>query len=174
MNGDKREDKREYSGAALSSFLLAFEDRQAVIDRILADAGVDHIDPERWYDYDWAISIFYKIEEQVGRASLMEVGRKMIETATYPPGIDSVETLLPALGQAFALNARGPRVGTVTCKFEDEHSAALDWSAKGPCALCIGILEGSCRRYGATPLIEHGAGGCKDKGDSTCIYHVTW
>ncbi|HEY8377972.1 MAG TPA: hypothetical protein VIK91_15855, partial [Nannocystis sp.] len=105
---------------------------------------------------------------------LMEVGRKMIESAVYPPGIDNIQTLLMSLGEAFRLNARGPGVGTVICTLEDDHSATLDWSAKGPCALCIGILEGSCRRFGVEPMIEHGAGGCKDEGAPTCIYHVTW
>ena len=168
------EEKREYSGAALNSFVLAFEQSEALMKKILADAGVDRIDPTVWYDYDWAIEIFYKIEREVGRAALIEVGRRMIETAPYPPGIDSIETLLPALGPAFSMNARGPKVGTITCTFDDETSATLDWSAKGPCAICMGILEGSCTRYGVKPLIEHGPEGCKDTGAETCIYHVSW
>lgn len=167
-------DKREYNGAALYSFVLAFKDSESLIKKILTDAGVDRIDPNHWYDYDWAISIFYRIGEVVGQDALRAVGRRMIETAAYPPGIDSVETLLMALGAAFSLNARGPGVGTIECTLEDGHSAILDWSAKGPCALCIGILEGSCARYGAKPLVEHGADGCKDRGAPTCIYSVSW
>jgi hypothetical protein len=168
------EEKREYNGAALNSFILALGHSESIIEKLLADAGVDRIDPERWYDYDWAVSIYYKIGEVVGRSALVAVGKKMIETAPYPPGIDSIETVLMSLGEAFRLNARGPDVGEVVCTLEDEHSATLDWSAKGPCALCMGILEGSCSRYGAKALIEHGAGGCKDTGASTCIYHVSW
>lgn len=168
------EEKSEYSGAALNSFILALGHSEAVIQRLLADAGVDRIDPDRWYDYDWSISIYYKIGEEIGRSALIAVGRKMIETAAYPPGIDNVHTLLMSLGAAVRLNARGPEIGDIVCTIEDEHSATLDWSAKGPCALGIGILEGSCSRYGAKALIEHGAGGCKDTGASTCIYQVSW
>ena len=167
-------EKNEYSGSALRSFVLGLSGSAAIIQRLLEDAGVDAIDAQTWYDYDWAISIFYKIEAEVGRAALVEVGRKMIETASYPPEIDSVQTLLPALGHWFALNARGPDIGTISCTFEDEHSATLDWSARGPCSLCTGILEGACSRYGVKPLIEHGADGCRDKGADTCIYHVSW
>ena len=167
-------EKREYNGAALYSFVVGLADSEQIIKKLLDDAGIDRIDPERWYDYDWAVGFFYKIEAMVGPAALRAVGRRMIETAPYPPDIDSIEKLLMGLGWAFSLNARGPDVGTVECTMEDDHSATLDWSAKGPCAVCIGILEGSCARYGVNPLIEHGAGGCKDKGASTCIYNVSW
>jgi hypothetical protein len=166
-------EKREYSGAALNSFILALAHSDRVIEKILADAGVDRIDPEKWYDFDWAISIFYKIEAEIGRGALIEVGKKMIETATYPPEIDSIQTLLPTIGYWYALNARGPDVGTIVCTFEDEHSAVLDWSARGPCAIRKGILEGACARYGVKPLIEHGDE-CMDKGARTCMLHVSW
>jgi hypothetical protein len=44
----------EYYGAALNSFVLAFGESHPVVQKILADAGVERIEPERWYDYDWA------------------------------------------------------------------------------------------------------------------------
>jgi hypothetical protein len=163
----------EYSGAALRSFILGLSDSKSIIDKLLAEAGVPDIDPAAWYEYEWAMQFFHKVEREIGRAALVEVGRKMIETAIYPPEIDSVAKLLPGLGYWFSLNARGPTVGTITCEFEDEHSATLDWSARGPCSICIGILEGACARYGVKPLIEHGEG-CKDTGGPTCIYHVSW
>ncbi len=166
-------EKREYSGAALLSFILALEDSELVLKKILRDAGVDRIDPEAWYDFDWSIAIFYKIEAEVGRAALIEVGRKMIETATYPPEINSLETLLPTIGYWYALNARGPDIGTITCEFDDDHSATLDWSARGPCAIRLGILEGACARYGVKPLVEHGVD-CMDRGGKTCLLHVSW
>lgn len=163
----------EYSGAALRSFILGLSGSEAIIEKLLADVGLEHIDPNAWYDYDWAISLYFKIEAEIGRAALTEVGRTMIETATYPPEIDSVQKLLLGLGHWFALNARGPNVGTIICTLEDDNSATLDWSARSPCAIGIGILEGACSRYGVKPLIEHGDR-CQDTGASTCIYHVSW
>ncbi|NJK32437.1 MAG: hypothetical protein HC927_08510 [Deltaproteobacteria bacterium] len=167
-------DKREYSGAALNSFILALGHSGRVVQKLLADAGVDRIDPERWYDFDWARSIYYKIEAQVGRGAVIEVGRKMIETAEFPPGIDDIHSVLLSLDAAYRLNARGPDIGTITTTIEDEHSATLTWTPKFPCALNIGIMEGSCSRYGAKALIEHGAGGCVDDGGDACVYHLSW
>ncbi len=167
-------EKTEYYGAALNSFVLAFGQSNVVLQKILADAGVDRIDPERWYDYDWTASIYHRIANQVGRATVTAVGRKMIEAAVFPPGIDSVQAVLMSLGAAFKLNARGPGIGDIFCTIEDEHSATIERTQKGSCALNIGIIEGCCARYGARALIEHGAGGCQDEGAATCIYHVSW
>ncbi|MFO7566174.1 MAG: hypothetical protein R6X02_26245 [Enhygromyxa sp.] len=167
--------KREYSGEALNTFVLGLADSKSVIDKILADAGIEKIDPEAWYDFEWAEDFFRKAEQVLGGSVLYQCGKTMIESATYPPEINSVETLLPALGHWYALHARGPNVGTITCEIEDEHSATLDWATgRFPCSFCRGILEGACTRYGVKPLIEHGASGCKDRGDRTCIYHVSW
>jgi len=167
-------DKPEYYGAALNSFVLAFGENNALVQKILGDAGVDRIDPTRWYDYEWASNIFYRIAQQVGPAAAANVGRKMIEAAVFPPGIDSVQAVLQCLGAAFKLNTRGPDVGDIFCTIEDEHSATIERTQKGSCAFNIGIIEGSVARYGARALVEHGAGGCQDRGDPTCIYHVSW
>lgn len=168
------EARPEYYGAALNSFVLAFGEANSLVQKILSDAGVDHIDPTRWYDYEWASSIYYRIEQQVGPAAVATVGRKMIEAAVFPPGIDSVQAVLMSLGAAFKLNTRGPDVGDILCTIEDEHSATIERTQKGSCAFNIGIIEGSCARYGARALVEHGAGGCQDRGDPTCVYHVSW
>lgn len=167
-------DKQEYKGAALHSFILALGHSKGVLSKILADAGVEGIDAERWYDFDWARSIYFKIAARVGNGVITEVGRNMIATAEFPPGIHDVATLLTSLDAAYRLNARGPGIGDITCTLEDEHCATLVWSTQFPCALNIGIMEGSCARYGALALIEHGPGGCVDEGAPSCTYHVSW
>ena len=167
-------EKREYNGAALNSFILALGHSEAVTRKLLDDAGVERIDPDRWYDFDWARSVYYRIESEVGRATVIEVGRKMIETAEFPPGLDNVEALLQSLDMAYRLNARGPDIGEITCEIEDENYAVLRWTTQFPCALNLGIMEGACARFGAKPLIEHGADGCVDDGATACTYYVSW
>lgn len=166
--------KNEQSGAALTAFIAGLSDSQEIVDKLLADAGIDRIDPEGWYDFDWAASFFRKIEEQLGRAAIIKVGRSMVETASYPPEIDDARALLSSLGQWFALHARGPEVGTITTEWEDDYTALIVNSVRGSCAFNIGIMEGACARYGITPLIEHGADGCKEEGAEACVYRVSW
>ncbi|KIG14721.1 hypothetical protein DB30_06447 [Enhygromyxa salina] len=167
---------REYSGAALSSFIVGLSEHQAVVDKLVADSGVDRIDPEAWYDIEWAFDLFNKIEKKLGRAAVIKVGRSMTETAVYPPEVDSAEKILSGVGSWWALNARGPGIGTITCEWEDEHSAVIECTAyRNHCTLMTGILEGACMRYGITPLVEHGPGSCiqQETGDM-CVYRVSW
>ena len=174
MNLPKSELGGQYNGAALNSFLLGLAQSQSLVQKILRDFGVESIDPNRWYDAVWAIPIYYAINEQIGRGAVIAVGKRMIETAPFPPGIDDVRSVLQSLDAAYKLNARGPDTGDITCEFEDECSAVLEWSTWGPCALNIGIMQGCCSRFGAHALVEHAPGGCMDDGAASCVYRVSW
>jgi hypothetical protein len=164
----------EYNGAALYSFLLGLGHSPALVQKVLRDAGVDSIDPNRWYDINWAVGIYFAILEQIGPGAMIAVGRKMIETAPFPPGLEDVKSVLSSLDAAYRLNARGAEIGSITCSFDDDNTATLVWTTLGPCPLNIGIMEGCCARVGAAALIEHGAGGCMDEGASACTYLVSF
>lgn len=164
----------EYNGAALYSFLLGLGHSEALVQKVLRDVGVDSIDPNRWYEINWAIGVYYSIYEKIGRGALIAVGKKMIEAAPFPPGLDDVKSLLMGLDAAYRLNARGPDIGEITCEFDDDHCATLVWTSLGPCPLNIGIIEGCCSRVGVQALVEHGAGGCMDDGAPSCTYLVSF
>lgn len=168
--------KREYSGAALNSVIVGLSDHKAVLDKLLADAGVRTIDPEAWYDYDWAFDLFDKIQAELGAAAMVKVGRSMVETAVYPPEVDAAEKILSGIGYWWQLNARGPGIGDMSCEWEDEHTAVIDSTVhRCQCTLTLGIIEGACTRYGITPLIEHAPGSCIQKKTGTrCVYRVSW
>lgn len=164
----------EYYGSALKSFILALGHSQALTRKILEDNGVEGIDPERWYELNWAISIYTMIEKQVGSRAVTAVGLSMIEAAPFPPNLKNVRDVLASLDAAFHLNARGPCTGGIVTTFDDDRSATLDWTAPGPCALNLGIIQGCCNRFGARALVEHGANGCMERGAPSCTYLVTW
>lgn len=174
MNMPRSELGGQYNGAALNSFLLALGHSQPLVHKILRDFGVERIDPDRWYDAAWAIPIYYAIGAQIGRNALISVGRQMIETAPFPPGIADVKSVLQSLDVAYKLNARGPDTGRITCEFEDDYSAVLEWDTWGPCGLNVGIIEGCCARFGGRALVEHGVEGCMDHGGRSCVYRVSW
>lgn len=164
----------QYHGAALNSFLLGLEHSRPLVQKILRDFGVEGIDPDRWYDAAWAIRIYYAIQDQIGPAAVIAVGKRMIETAPFPPGITDVRGVLLSLDLAYKMNARGPGTGGITVEFEDDHSAVSEWDSWGPCALNVGIIQGCCARFGTQALVEHSAGGCMDTGARSCVYHVSW
>lgn len=112
----------------------------------------------------------------MGPAAIKKVGRSMVEAAIYPPEIDNAEKILSSIGYWWQLNARGPGIGTMSCEWEDEHTALIESTARrGHCTLVLGILEGACTRYGITPLIEHAPGSCIQKQTGPkCLYRVSW
>ena len=45
------------------------------------------------------------------RAAIIAVGKKMIETAPFPPIDRNIKSLLMSLDAAYRLNAEGPNIG---------------------------------------------------------------
>lgn len=164
----------EYSGAALQSFLLALGHSQPLVEKLMQSCGIERIDPERWYDIDVACAVYDAIDKQIGRSATVAVGKKMIEAAPFPPGLNDVRGVLSSLGAAYRMNVRGPLTGDIICSFDDERSATLRWTALGPCALNFGIIQGCCGRFGGRALVEHGATGCMERGAAACVYRVSW
>ena len=110
----------EYNGASLNAFILALGHSQGIVQKILGDVGLDSIDPQRWYDFDLATEIYYKIVAEVGPSAAIEVGRKIIEAAEFPPQITSVEDVLMSFDAAYRLNVRGIVPGQINCTLEDD------------------------------------------------------
>jgi hypothetical protein len=164
----------QYHGAALQSFIRGLGHSQQIIDQILRDNGLHRIEPDQWYDLNTARAIYMAIAKQVGDRSLHAVGLKMIESAPFPPQIDDVASVLASLGAAYHMNVRGSNIGDISATFVDERSAVVVCSTPFPCALERGIVQGCCKKFGATALIEHGDEGCRDQGAPACSYRVTW
>ena len=165
----------EYSGAALHSFMMGVGQSPTTIARILEPYGLKAIDPEIWYDLELARKIYYDIERVVGSSTLFNVGNQMIQTAPFPPFINSVPTVLERLNGAYTMNVRGPKIGEIITELDEDNDAAVViFSTPFPCHLEQGIVVGCCRKFDGQPLLEHGADGCRDKGDPACTYHISW
>jgi hypothetical protein len=164
----------EYSGAALSSFIKGLGQSESVIQRILQPHGLKAIDPEQWYDLELARAIYYDLEKHVGSRTLYNVGIQMIESAPFPPQINDVPSVLSSLNGAYSMNVRGPQIGGITTVLEDDDAAVVTFSTPFPCHLEQGVVAGCCKKFGATPLLEHGPEGCRDQGNPECVYHISW
>ena len=163
----------EYYGEALTSFLKALGSSQAVLQDILGRHGLDTIDPETWYDLELARSIYYDVGRLVGPQALYNVGVQILTSAVFPPGIDGPESALTSIDAAYRMNTRGPELGSIVAEVE-EDSARMLFSTPFPCRLDQGICAGACEHFGFTPIVEHRGAGCRDRGDTTCEYQVSW
>ena len=107
-------------------------------------------------------------------AAIIAVGKKMIETAPFPPIDRNIKSLLMSLDAAYRLNAEGPNIGGITTEFHDDTSATSVWTSMGPCPLNIGIIQGCCSKLGIHAIVEHAPGECMDKGGASCTYHISF
>lgn len=164
----------QYFGAALQAFVHGLASSATLVQQILEAHGLKAIEADRWYDLNLARSIYYTVGRQVGERSLFGVGLQMIDAAPFPPGIQDVRGVLASLDHAYHMNVRGPAIGSITAEFEGEYAAIVTFSTPFPCALCRGIVQGCCRKFVASALLEHGPGGCVDTGAPACTFHVAW
>jgi len=163
----------QYHGAALQAFIRGLGHAKSLTEQILRSHGLERIDAEEWYDLNTARSIYYTIGKQVGERSLHAVGLQMIEAAPFPPEVKDVRSVLASLDAAYHMNVRGNEIGSISCSFEDDRSAAVVFATPFPCALNRGIVQGCAKKFVPAALLEHGAG-CVDDGSPSCTYFVTW
>lgn len=164
----------QYSGAALSAFVRGLQRSEALIRQILRAHGLAAIADDQWYDLNTARSIYATVQREVGERSLHAVGVQMIEAAPFPPGLDDICAVLASLDHAYHMNVRGPDIGRITSEIEDEGAALVTFATPFPCALSRGIVHGCCKKFMPDALVEHAAGGCVERGDPSCSFHVTW
>ena len=163
----------QYHGAALQAFVRGLGHSKSLSEQILRSHGLERIDAEEWYDLNTARSIYYTIGKQVGERSLHAVGLQMIESASFPPEDKDIRSVLQSLDAAYHMNVRGLEIGSISCTFEDDHSAVILFGTPFPCALSRGIVQGCAKKFAAAALLEHGVG-CVDQGAPACTYYVTW
>ena len=76
----------------------------------LRENGIVDPQPEKWYSQQAWLDSFKVIAEKVGPNTLYQVGRQVPQQYRFPPGIDSLETVLtvpartvaPRIASAFA------------------------------------------------------------------------
>jgi|GEM_PF-560430 len=157
--------------------------RQAAVDSIigLTGKGPYELDPEGWYDTKVFQAVFGAIEANtegiMGWAAIKVIGQLVYPTikATVglPPELRTPLDFIRFEADGFMLNHRGPDV--VPRKFikTDERDVVVAASSPGyDCTLIEGVFEGIlhvCNLDGRAKQIQ-----CVKKGDSTCVYHITW
>ena len=163
----------KYLGAALQSFVRAVRN-EMLTSQILERYEISKIDAGHWYDFKVAQAIYRDIGKELGPASLQMVGRKIIDSAVFPPQIQNATDALASIDVAYHMNIRGDGLGKIEFESLGPNTAQLTFSTPFPCNLDQGIAFGCCTKYGAVPTVSHVEGSCRDEGDAACQYKVRW
>lgn len=105
----------EVIGSAMQNLFVSIKRDEflPLVEQTLQEYGVDYIQDKVWYPHQLTLDIFRLIEEAKLNSieNLVSLGVAYVETATFPPEINSVYTALSALSQTYALNIRNAADG---------------------------------------------------------------
>ncbi|HVP38954.1 MAG TPA: hypothetical protein VMS93_07190 [Candidatus Saccharimonadales bacterium] len=168
----------QVDGAAVLAVVQELEDLGGIGQRILARHGIVSPQPGSWYSQQAWLDAFREIAEKTGPATLRGIGRRIPETAVWPPEVSSIEAALGSIDLAYHLNHRGGEIGHYRFELAGPRSARLVCENPYPCAFDLGIVERTAAKFapaGVNPVVKHDdTRECRQHGAEGCTYLVTW
>jgi hypothetical protein len=169
----------EVAGNSVQALINAMEFLKLKARQVLSAHGIESLEPDKWYPISSVIDSFNDILKEVGPHTTRSIGRCVPKSAAFPPTINSFETALLSLDQAYRMNHRGTGdIGSYRYLPGAANSASMMCDNPYPCEFDQGIIEALYDRFppkGSIRLrIEHGPGGCRAKGAHSCTYHLKW
>ena len=145
---------------------------------ILEQNGIVDAQPDRWYSQQAWLDSFKVIAEKVGPNTLYQVGRQIPAQYKFPPGIDSIETVMTDLDEAYRRSHRGGEVGHYRFEILGLDFGRMFCDNPYPCDFDRGILSALAHRFeppGSLVEVRHDEDApCKKKGADTCTYTINW
>lgn len=172
----------EVLGQSILAMIGGMELLKARAQRILAENGIAKLEPRAWYSMRNAIAAISSIEEKIGPVTMRAVGRKIPETARFPPELRTLEEALRSLDVAYQMNHRGQHAGNIGgYRYETAavgRGGRMVCDNPYPCNFDHGIIEALSERFRPKEAVwvrvEHGPQGCRQKGSSACTYQISW
>lgn len=178
----------EVSGQALRGLFEATKAFLPVINRLFAEQGIAEPRADAWYPISKHLQLLANVAEQVGRHTLLAIG-KHITNAIWPPHIKSVEEVLAAIDIAYHMNHRlngvtmfDPATGKLTEGIghyryvaEGPRRARMVCNNVYPSEFDRGILIGVTRQFRSTAeAVRDETQPTRLQGADSCTYIVTW
>lgn len=159
--------------------------------KFLAKHGLVDVEDrgDKWYSQQAWLDTFKDIQTIVGRQTVYLIGKKIPESAIFPPHIKTIEDALASIDVAYHLNhRRGGRVmfepatgkmlegiGHYGYALAEPGHAVLVCENPYPCHFDRGIITTMAHRFVPTAKITHDdTKPCRERGADACTYHVTW
>lgn len=166
----------EVRGAAVMSIVdgvpAAFTE---TAKEILADHGIEELDPDEWYPQQAYLDAYQQIVDDIGESTLRRIGESTPENAEWPPGVSTPFEALASIDDAYNMNHRGGDIGYYDVKRVDETTAHVECKTPYPCEYDQALVEATAEQFaeGVVRLREVGEQ-CRADGGDHCVYEVTW
>jgi len=188
----------EVNGQTVNAIVDGFRFLKELPSRILLEEGIGkpgprgivNIEPDAWYSQEGWLRAFERIAREMGRPNLFAIGLKIPENAKFPPTITDIDKAVASIDVAYHMNHR--KHGTVM--FDPSRGIMLEgighygYEPRAgkplivsrcqnpyPCDFDRGILTAMARRFEKAARVTHvDEEPCRERGDESCTYHVTW
>ncbi|MEM6284734.1 MAG: hypothetical protein AAF787_21270 [Chloroflexota bacterium] len=171
------------SGFAMQAFQKSISADQIMptFERVMKDYGYEStdIDMAGWYPLQMYFDICKDLLDTSGDALiLVSIGMKVIESAQFPPEINSIATGMTLLKDTHHLNLQNvpEHDGYHSLKIEDKQVTFVEQTAF-PHDVMYGYIYGLSKRYaeeGTVPIVEREYLNDDDPDSDGAHYTVSW
>jgi predicted hydrocarbon binding protein len=169
------DDGVEARGQTILSVVDAFPSAlQGRAEAILAEHGIEDIDPDMWYPQENYLGSLEEIDDSMGTNTLNQIGKTIPKNAEWPPSVDTAFDAVESIDEAYQMNHRGGEIGYYSADKTDDKTIEVTCSNPYPCAFDRGLLEGVLKEFAdtRTAITEVGES-CRSDGAGECVYHLT-
>jgi hypothetical protein len=164
---------------------LLLEEGLGVMDR----NGMLKFEPGGWYPLNRWLNALERIKKEFGELLLFQSGQTTPRNAVFPPTVTDIHSALKCIDVAYHMNhaAYGepmfnPGTGAMSegiGHYVYSHVAgnkqiSIESSTPYPCDFDRGIVIAMAQRFQPTAALTHDTRRCRQHGNATCVYHITW
>ncbi len=180
----------EVNGATILSVVKGAAVFENTARKFLADNGLSNVEdsPDTWYPQQAWLDTFRALKTVVGNRTVYLIGKRIPESASFPPSIHTIEDALASIDIAYHMNHRrkgqvmfNPETGQMlegighyTLKLEGPGQATVVCDNPYPCEFDRGIVTAMAERFQSLAEVTHAEGDCREKHGQCCAYRVTW
>ena len=168
----------EVNGETVLSVVDAMGSFKGVGLGILAEHGLENVQPRQWYPQQAWLDAFQTIANKVGVATLAAIGKAIPDNAKWPPQVDTLEKALASIDVAYHLNHRGGEIGSYKFESTGPKSGKMICRNPYPSEFDQGLISATARKFapnGTFPAVKLDATApTRKKGADSCTYLITW
>jgi hypothetical protein len=188
----------QVNGTTIHSVLSILK-MQFLADAVFTKAGLPmpkdiKQDANAWYSQQGWLNVFKQIAEKIGSATLLAIGKKIPESAVFPPHVKDVTSALQSIDVAYHMNHRNNK-GEVLFNpnnspghqliegighyqyfpGKDQKQAIVVCNNPYPCEFDRGIITAMAQRFAPHSSTRHDdSKPCRKKGADNCTYIIDW
>ena len=180
----------EVNGPTIMSVLKGMPGYEQKALGILEKEGIVNLTEDGWYSQQAWLNAFKQIAEKIGSGTIRTIGTKIVESAQWPPHVNSLETALGSIDVAYHMNHRisgnvlfnpetgkmSEGIGHYTSEKISDNEFRISCENPYPCDFDKGLLKGVVERFKPAgkrvEFLENVKSGCRNQSAHKCTYYI--